>query len=104
MHICSSLARTVHFVMAKTGRFTIYRSCTKQKEESKVHEEAAKYVVNTKNMEEAMRIFTEGLEPVVSSIQQSGDEVMMASVEEPEYSEPYYRRPRGPREIVSAPF
>ncbi|KAM0975481.1 hypothetical protein ACFX13_018793 [Malus domestica] len=66
--------------------------------------EAAKYVVNTKNMEEAMRIFTEGLEPVVSSIQQSGDEVMMASVEEPEYSEPYYRRPRGPREIVSAPF
>ncbi|KAB2618030.1 hypothetical protein D8674_013899 [Pyrus ussuriensis x Pyrus communis] len=91
MRICSSLARIVHFVMAKTGRFTIYR-------------EAAKYVVNTKNIEEAMCIFTEGLEPVVSSIRQSGDEMMMASVEGPEYSEYCYRRPRGPREIVSAPF
>ncbi|XP_068345317.1 uncharacterized protein [Pyrus communis] len=66
--------------------------------------EAAKYVVNTKNIEEAMSIFTEGLKPVVSSIKQNGDEMMIDSVEEPEYSDDYFIRPRGPQDVVSAPF
>ncbi|XP_009356683.2 uncharacterized protein LOC103947494 isoform X3 [Pyrus x bretschneideri] len=67
-------------------------------------QEAAKYVVNTKNIEEAMSIFTEGLEPVASSIKQNGDETMIDSVEEPEYSDDYFIRPRGPQDVVSAPF
>ncbi|XP_018503027.2 uncharacterized protein LOC103947494 isoform X1 [Pyrus x bretschneideri] len=69
-----------------------------------IYMEAAKYVVNTKNIEEAMSIFTEGLEPVASSIKQNGDETMIDSVEEPEYSDDYFIRPRGPQDVVSAPF
>ncbi|ONH96790.1 hypothetical protein PRUPE_7G152300 [Prunus persica] len=65
--------------------------------------EAARYVLKTKNIEEAMRIFTEGLVPVASSINQNGDE-MMDSVEDLEYSEDNYIRPQGPRDCVSAPF
>ncbi|KAL6273919.1 hypothetical protein ACE6H2_024611 [Prunus campanulata] len=64
--------------------------------------EAARYVLKTKNIEEAMRIFTEGLVPVVSSINQNGDEMMDS--EELEYSEDNYIRPQGPRDCVSAPF
>ncbi|XP_008241651.1 PREDICTED: uncharacterized protein LOC103340063 [Prunus mume] len=65
--------------------------------------EAARYVLKTKNIEEAMSIFTEGLVPVASSIDQNGDE-MMDSVEELEYSEDNYIRSQGPRDCVSAPF
>ncbi|CAL9027062.1 unnamed protein product [Prunus brigantina] len=64
--------------------------------------EAARYVLKTKNIEEAMRIFTEGLVPVVSSINQNGDE--MIDSEELEYSEDNYIRSQGPRDCVSAPF
>ncbi|CAB4287643.1 unnamed protein product [Prunus armeniaca] len=64
--------------------------------------EAARYVLKTKNIEEAMHIFTEGLVPVVSSINQNGDE--MIDSEELEYSEDYYIRSQGPRDCVSAPF
>ncbi|XP_021824133.1 uncharacterized protein LOC110765343 [Prunus avium] len=64
--------------------------------------EAARYVLKTKNIEEAMRIFTEGLVPVVSSINQNGDEMMDS--EELEYSEDNYIRSQGPRDCVSAPF
>ncbi|PQP98448.1 uncharacterized protein Pyn_19951 [Prunus yedoensis var. nudiflora] len=64
--------------------------------------EAARYVLKTKNIEEAMRIFTEGLVPVVSSTDQNGDEMMDS--EELECSEDNYIRSQGPRDCVSAPF
>ncbi|KAL6227192.1 hypothetical protein ACLB2K_001151 [Fragaria x ananassa] len=67
--------------------------------------EAAEYVMNTKNIEEAERIFTEGLVPVASVItvmKQNGDEVM-DSVEEFEYSAHHFRLSEL-RDVVTAPF
>ncbi|XP_050366136.1 uncharacterized protein LOC126784693 [Argentina anserina] len=67
--------------------------------------EVAEYIMNTSNMEEAKRIFTKGLEPVlpvVSVVKQSGDEVM-DSEDEFEYSR-YHFRLRELRDVATAPF
>ncbi|PRQ47645.1 hypothetical protein RchiOBHm_Chr2g0101941 [Rosa chinensis] len=64
--------------------------------------EAAEYVMNTKDLEEAKRIFTQGLQPVVSVMKPTGEE-MTDSVDEFEYSEDRYRLSEL-RDVVTAPF
>ncbi|XP_051127144.1 uncharacterized protein LOC127248701 [Andrographis paniculata] len=67
--------------------------------------EAALCVVNTRSIEEALRIFTEGLEPVERCAVSSGP---TGGNEEPDYvivnNDDVERFPSGLRDIVSAPF
>lgn len=65
--------------------------------------EVAEFVMHTKSMDEAKRIFTKGLEPVASVIKQNGDE-MRDSIDEFENSEDDYFRLTELRDVVSAPF
>ncbi|PIN05526.1 hypothetical protein CDL12_21929 [Handroanthus impetiginosus] len=71
--------------------------------------EAAMYVVNTRSIEEALRIFTEGLEPVARCAE-SGQRCHAQEREEEQqqkqYSHKDQRNIRIPniRDIVSAPF
>ncbi|KAK6922819.1 hypothetical protein RJ641_011123 [Dillenia turbinata] len=65
-------------------------------------QEAAICVMNTKTIEEAMSIFTDGLKPVVSIARQSGISIS-DSGEEFEVSSKLLRIP-GLRDIASAPF
>ncbi|KAF3440588.1 hypothetical protein FNV43_RR18872 [Rhamnella rubrinervis] len=63
--------------------------------------EGAMKVLRTRGIEEAMNIFTEGLEPVVSVVKQNGDtSVMDTNDDQCEYS----RGDSGQRDVVSAPF
>ncbi|XP_073060665.1 uncharacterized protein [Primulina eburnea] len=59
--------------------------------------EAARYVVNTKTLEEALRIFTQGLEPVVRC--EEGGELVKEEDQWCGINEKF-----GDREIVTAPF
>ncbi|XP_059624527.1 uncharacterized protein LOC132267378 [Cornus florida] len=61
--------------------------------------DAALSVMKTRGTEEALRIFTEGLEPIVSGAMKNGDALM--DLEEEWINE---LRIPGPRDIVSAPF
>ncbi|XP_075498393.1 uncharacterized protein LOC142536889 [Primulina tabacum] len=61
--------------------------------------EAARYVVNTKTLEEALRIFTQGLEPVVRCTEEGGELVKEEDHEWCAINEKF-----GDREIVTAPF
>uniref|UniRef100_A0A2N9IIS3 Uncharacterized protein n=1 Tax=Fagus sylvatica TaxID=28930 RepID=A0A2N9IIS3_FAGSY len=64
--------------------------------------EAALYVLNTRTIEEAMTIFTEGLEAVVNAPRHNGN-TMMDTDEELEYTEGQLGL-QGPRDVASAPF
>ncbi|XP_034683934.1 uncharacterized protein LOC117913116 [Vitis riparia] len=64
--------------------------------------EAALYVMNTKSMEEALSIFTEGLEPVRSVLKRNGDSMM--NLGEEFDREAKYLPTSKSRDIVSAPF
>ncbi|XP_031094527.1 uncharacterized protein LOC115998982 [Ipomoea triloba] len=75
--------------------------------------EAALSVLSTTSIEEALRIFTEGLEPVVSCVHDNNeddkDEMMMMmeyeeDEEEEEGSYNLLRIPSALRDIASAPF
>ncbi|XP_011099747.1 uncharacterized protein LOC105178088 [Sesamum indicum] len=67
--------------------------------------EAALYVVNTRGIEEALRIFTEGLEPVVSCMQGGQSNSVGHSEEDGNYRNNVVAKiPAGLRDIVSAPF
>ncbi|PPR84814.1 hypothetical protein GOBAR_AA35893 [Gossypium barbadense] len=61
--------------------------------------EAAMYVVNTRSIEEAMNIFTQGLEPVVEVAR---DKMETATIEGIEYLQDIGLQ--GMRDVVSAPF
>ncbi|CAA3027701.1 Hypothetical predicted protein [Olea europaea subsp. europaea] len=65
-------------------------------------QEAALYVMNNRSIEEALRIFTKGLKPVVNSVGNESDE-LMNSGEELETSTNELRILEI-RDIVSAPF
>ncbi|XP_058089750.1 uncharacterized protein LOC131236530 [Magnolia sinica] len=66
--------------------------------------EAALYVLNTKSIEEALRIFTEGLQPVVSAKENNA----MDSGDEWDYVASHLTIPPvytpGSRDVVTAPF
>ncbi|KAB1210576.1 hypothetical protein CJ030_MR6G010872 [Morella rubra] len=62
--------------------------------------EAAMYVMNTRTIEEAMRIFTKGLEPVVNAARDNGRS-MIDTAEEVEYAGVPVP---DPRDVASAPF
>ncbi|EEF45163.1 uncharacterized protein LOC8259154 [Ricinus communis] len=64
--------------------------------------DAALYVVNTRSIEEAENIFTQGLEPVVSVAQGRGSSMDL----EGEFIciRPPLQLPDGIRDVVSAPF
>ncbi|KAI8535679.1 hypothetical protein RHMOL_Rhmol10G0192500 [Rhododendron molle] len=64
--------------------------------------DAAQYVVKTSTIEEALRIFTEGLEPVETVAKHNGNPTMDIG-EEFDCSVSKVGIP-GPREIASAPF
>ncbi|KAF8018954.1 hypothetical protein BT93_H3751 [Corymbia citriodora subsp. variegata] len=64
----------------------------------KLAREAALYVVNTCSMEEALRIFTEGLEPIICC----GNRLDLE--EEPNDDDCDKLRLPSPRDAVSAPF
>ncbi|KAK4393782.1 hypothetical protein Sango_1849000 [Sesamum angolense] len=67
--------------------------------------EAALYVVNTRGVEEALRIFTEGLEPVVSCAQGGRSNSGEHNEEDGKYrNNEVVKIPAGLRDIVSAPF
>nr|GMD02470.1 uncharacterized protein LOC109146497 isoform X1 [Ipomoea batatas] len=74
--------------------------------------EAALSVLSTTSIEEALRIFTEGLEPVVSCVhdnnEEDEDEMMIMEYEEDEEEEEgsynLLRIPSALRDIASAPF
>ncbi|GLT65729.1 hypothetical protein SLA2020_381420 [Shorea laevis] len=61
--------------------------------------EAAEYVVNTRSMEEAMSIFTKGLEPVVGVARDNGN-----TIGEELQCAGHHRRLPDPRDVASAPF
>ncbi|KAI5672438.1 hypothetical protein M9H77_12802 [Catharanthus roseus] len=63
--------------------------------------EAALYVVSTRSMEEALRVFTEGLEPVMSCAAQNGGTMMDCDEQELLLSPSQLRNLR---DIASAPF
>ncbi|KAH7859645.1 hypothetical protein Vadar_003729 [Vaccinium darrowii] len=67
-----------------------------------VARDVAQYVVNTSTVDEALRIFTEGLEPVETVAKENGDPIMDVG-EEFDCSSSEVGVP-GPREISSAPF
>ncbi|XP_038902606.1 uncharacterized protein LOC120089256 [Benincasa hispida] len=64
--------------------------------------EAALYVINTTTIEEAMKIFTEGLQPVECKAIQDKDSIMGNYYHEEEDDE--LQSLYQPRDIVSAPF
>ncbi|XP_069147200.1 uncharacterized protein [Solanum lycopersicum] len=65
--------------------------------------DTALYVINTRGLEEAMRIFTEGLEPVSQCVHDK-EEVIMEYAEELEnLSNPLRINPET-RDIATAPF
>ncbi|GMN32987.1 hypothetical protein TIFTF001_003913 [Ficus carica] len=71
--------------------------------------EAALYVLQTRSMEEAMRIFTEGLEPVVSAVgMKKGTILGMELSDEFEFAEQDHHHlninPDLIRDVVTAPF
>ncbi|XP_019149696.1 PREDICTED: uncharacterized protein LOC109146497 isoform X1 [Ipomoea nil] len=71
--------------------------------------EAALSVLNTTSIEEALRIFTQGLEPVVNCVHDDNNEGMMMmeyeeDEEEEEGSYNLLRIPSALRDIASAPF
>ncbi|KAI4317108.1 hypothetical protein L6164_025012 [Bauhinia variegata] len=68
--------------------------------------ELAIYVMNTKSLEEASRIFTEGLKPVVSAACRMGSGPRMESdmVEELEFLKDTIEIASAFRDIASAPF
>ncbi|KAK4369792.1 hypothetical protein RND71_009267 [Anisodus tanguticus] len=67
---------------------------------------SALYIINTRDLEEAMRIFTEGLEPVVGCVHDDKEENMMMDrdVEFEDLSNPLRINPATIRDIVTAPF
>ncbi|KAK6775437.1 hypothetical protein RDI58_026438 [Solanum bulbocastanum] len=66
--------------------------------------DAALYVINTRGLEEAMRIFTEGLEPVSQCVHDKEEDVIMEYAEELEsLSNPLRINPET-RDIATAPF
>ncbi|KAJ1405052.1 hypothetical protein SESBI_26193 [Sesbania bispinosa] len=64
------------------------------------------YILNTKTFEEASRIFTEGLQPVVSAACSMGSDARMNvdSGEEVEVNLKYTNQAETFRDIASAPF
>ncbi|OMO56231.1 hypothetical protein COLO4_35729 [Corchorus olitorius] len=68
--------------------------------------EAAMYVVSTRSIEEAMSIFTEGLEPVVSGARADniGTNTMMDSKEMQFLELEEFQQLHEFRDVVSAPF
>ncbi|GLT25016.1 hypothetical protein SLA2020_001720 [Shorea laevis] len=64
--------------------------------------EAALYVMSTRSIEEAMRIFTEGLEPV-ASVAKSGNSYAMTEMEEVDGLNEL-QQIHGVKDIESAPF
>ncbi|XP_058186912.1 uncharacterized protein LOC131303868 [Rhododendron vialii] len=65
--------------------------------------DAAKYVVNTSTIEEALRIFTQGLEPVETVAKHNNGNPTMDVGEAFDCSVSEVGIP-GPRDIASAPF
>ncbi|PON82015.1 hypothetical protein TorRG33x02_222330 [Trema orientale] len=66
--------------------------------------EAALYVMKTRTVEEAMSIFTEGLEPVVSVVGLKKGTLGMDLSEEFEFAEHFQVRSELSRDVVTAPF
>ncbi|PON36077.1 hypothetical protein PanWU01x14_331070 [Parasponia andersonii] len=66
--------------------------------------EAALYVMKTRTVEEAMSIFTEGLETVVSVVGLKKGTLGMDLSEEFEFAEHFQVHLELPRDVVTAPF
>ncbi|KAF5457962.1 hypothetical protein F2P56_022037 [Juglans regia] len=69
--------------------------------------EAALYVMKTMSIEDAMIIFTQGLEPVVSAGRSTCNKnkaILIDTGEELEHAAGDHHLPAGPRDIASAPF
>ncbi|CAN4126307.1 unnamed protein product [Withania somnifera] len=66
--------------------------------------DAALYVINTRGLEEAMKIFTEGLEPVSHCVHDEKNGVMMECSGKLESLSSPLRVNRGIRDIATAPF
>ncbi|KAI3972805.1 hypothetical protein MKX01_019463 [Papaver californicum] len=64
--------------------------------------EAALFVLNNRSLEEAVSIFTEGLESVSSGDMQKGGHVMLDSDEENDFDDAYDQKTL--RDVVTAPF
>ncbi|CAN4114511.1 unnamed protein product [Withania somnifera] len=64
--------------------------------------DAALYVINTRGLEEAMRIFTEGLDPVSHCVHDKEEDGVTMDYSE-ELRSPL-RMNRGVRDIATAPF
>ncbi|KAF8404373.1 hypothetical protein HHK36_009256 [Tetracentron sinense] len=65
--------------------------------------EEALYVLNTKSIEEALRIFTQGLEPIVMSTARQKGNVIADSSDELDCFIARLKLPRF-KDVVSAPF
>ncbi|KAJ4825935.1 hypothetical protein Tsubulata_011168, partial [Turnera subulata] len=68
--------------------------------------EEAMYVVSTRSIEEALRIFTEGLEPVANMVGKHGDMMMDTGRDTEHLDRDYQHHMRLPdiRDVATAPF